>query len=124
MEERETAARSTKGGIKKGLKRMEEIKQAFYNVMHKYQKRFGEAGVMANLNTWAQKKATLLSLLRNHPNWNEAEKAIVFRFSEGRGIERDVVDEIGFSMLDIAREIVAPEDYPAFSEAFEAAIGE
>ena len=53
MEERETAARSTKGGIKKGLKRMEEIKQAFYNVMHKYQKRFGEAGVMANLNTWA-----------------------------------------------------------------------
>ena len=91
---------------------MEELKQAFYDVMHKYQKRFGEAGVMANLNTWAQRKARLLELLRRHPNWVEAEKAIVFRFSEGRDIERDVVDEIGFTMLDIAREAVAPEGYP------------
>ena len=124
MEKRKTAADSTAGSVTKGLKRMEELKQAFYDVMHKYQKRFGETGVMANLNTWAQKKASLISILRNHPNWNEAEKAIVFRFSEGRGIERDVVDEIAFTMLDIAREEVAPEGYQAFSEAFQAAIGE
>lgn len=103
---------------------MEELKQAFYEVMHKYQKKFGEAGVMANLNMWAQKKASLLEILRRHPNWVEAEKAIVFRFSEGRDIERDVVDEISFAMLDIARETVAPEGYPAFSEAFQAAVGE
>ena len=101
---------------------MEELKQAFYDVMHKYQKRFGEAGVMANLNTWAQRKARLLELLRRHPNWVEAEKAIVFRFSEGRDIERDVVDEIAFTMLDIARETVAPEGYPAFSDAFRAVV--
>ena len=103
---------------------MEELKQAFYDVMHKYQKRFGEAGVMANLNTWAQRKAGLLALLRRHPNWVEAEKAIVFRFSEGRDIERDVVDEIAFTMLDIAREAVAPEGYPAFSDAFQAVVSE
>ena len=108
----------------KGMKRMEELKQAFYDVMHKYQKRFGEVGVIANLNTWAQKKQTLLAILRKHPNWNETEKAIVFRFSEGRGIERDVVDEIAFAMQDIAREEITPEGYPAFSEAFHAAIGE
>lgn len=103
---------------------MEELKQAFYHVMHKYQKKFGEAGVVANLNTWAQKKARLLELLRHHPNWVEAEKAVVFRFSEGRDIERDVVDEIAFTMLDIARETVALEDYQAFCEAFQTAVGE
>ena len=33
---------------------MEELKQAFYEVMYKYHKAFGEVGVMANLNAWAQ----------------------------------------------------------------------
>lgn len=79
---------------------MEELKQAFYEVMYKYEKEFGEAGVMANLNAWARNKALLLELLRRHPAWNEETKAIVFTFDEGRGIEHDVVDEIAYAMED------------------------
>jgi len=56
---------------------MEELKKAFYEVMYKYEKSFGETGVMTNLNTWAQEKAGLLELLRRHPNWDEDAKAIV-----------------------------------------------
>ena len=81
---------------------MEELKQAFYEVMYKYEKSFGETGVMANLNEWAKNKAFLLDLLRHHPGWDEDAKAIVFTFDEGRGIEHDVVDEIAFTMEDIA----------------------
>lgn len=83
---------------------MEELKQAFYEVMYKYEKKFGEPGVMANLNAWAQNKAPLLELLSRHPQWDEEAKAIVFHFDEGRGIDRDVVDEVSFTMEDIAAE--------------------
>lgn len=62
---------------------MEELKKAFYEVMYKYEKSFGETGVMTNLNLWAQEKAGLLELLRRHPNWDEDAKAIVFSFDEG-----------------------------------------
>lgn len=75
--------------FRKGLKRMEELKKAFYEVMYKYEKSFGETGVMTNLNLWAQEKAGLLELLRRHPNWDEDAKAIVFSFDEGRGIQRE-----------------------------------
>ena len=88
---------------------MEELKQAFYEVMYKYHKAFGEVGVMANLNAWAQNKAFLLELLRRHPAWNEEAKAIVFTFDEGRGIEHDVVDEIAFAMEDLASEQIKEE---------------
>lgn len=88
---------------------MEELKQAFYEVMYKYKKEFGEAGVMANLNAWAQNKAFLLELLRRHPAWNEEAKAIVFTFDEGRGIEHDAVDEIAFAMEDLASEQIKEE---------------
>ena len=86
---------------------MEELKKAFYEVMYKYEKSFGETGVMTNLNLWAQEKAGLLELLRRHPNWDEDAKAIVFSFDEGRGIQRDVVDEIAFTMEDLAAEQIS-----------------
>ncbi len=35
---------------------MEELKNAFYEVMYKYEKSFGENGVMANLNAWNDAK--------------------------------------------------------------------
>lgn len=88
---------------------MEELKQAFYEVMYKYEKSFGETGVMANLNEWAKNKAFLLDLLRHHPGWDEDAKAIVFTFDEGRGIEHDVVDEIAFTMEDLAAEQIKDE---------------
>ena len=103
---------------------MEELKKAFYEVMCKYQKYFGEDGVMANLNTWASAKAPLLELLRRHPNWNEEAKAVILEFQEGRGIERDVVDEVAFGMMEIADETIPFENKDTFRLVFNAAIGE
>ncbi len=103
---------------------MEELKQAFYEVMYKYQKKFGAAGVRANLNAWMQAKAPLITLLRRHPDWVEAEKAVIIRFSEGRGIERDVVDETAFALLDIAQQTIPADRLDAFRDAFNAIISE
>ncbi len=103
---------------------MKELKKVFYDVMYKYEKSFSEQGVIDNLNAWAEAKASLLDLLRKHPNWNENAKAVVVEFSEGRGIAKDIVDEVAFSMLAIASEAVAEDRLPAFLAAFNAAIGE
>ena len=67
---------------------MDELKQQFYEVMHKYQKPFSEEGVTANLTQWNEPKQGLLQLLRRHPLWNEKELAIVFRVEERREIDR------------------------------------
>lgn len=67
---------------------MDELKQQFYEVMHKYQKPFSEEGVTANLTQWNEQKQGLLQLLRRHPLWNEKELAIVFRVEERREIDR------------------------------------
>ena len=39
---------------------MDELKQQFYEVMHKYQKPFSEEGVAANLTQWYEQKQGLL----------------------------------------------------------------
>lgn len=103
---------------------MEKLKNAFYEVMYKYQKSFGERGVMKNLNAWAAAKDKLLALLRLHPNWDEAAKAVVIEFSEGRGIEPDVVDEIAFIMRGLAEEVIPKDRRGAFLIAFNAAVSE
>jgi len=41
---------------------MDELKQQFYEVMHKYQKPFSEEGVTANLTQWYEQKQGLLQL--------------------------------------------------------------
>ena len=43
---------------------MDELKQQFYEVMHKYQKPFSAEGVTANLTQWYEQKQGLLQLLR------------------------------------------------------------
>lgn len=103
---------------------MEELKNAFYEVMYKYEKSFSEQGVMENLNAWANAKTSLLSLLRRHPDWNETAKAVVIEFNEGRGIEQDVIDEIAFTMQGIAAEAIPEDRRNAFLQAFNAAVGE
>ncbi|MCM1488871.1 MAG: hypothetical protein NC203_10950, partial [Firmicutes bacterium] len=104
---------------------MEELKQAFYEVMYKYEKSFGEVGVMANLNAWANSKAPLLELLRRHPSWDEAAKAIVFHYDEGRGIEPDVIDEAAFTLEDLAMEQIGNEqDKENFRVSLRAAAAE
>ena len=103
---------------------MEQLKNAFYEVMYKYQKSFSEEGVMENLRSWASGKAELLALLRRHPDWNEDAKAVVIPFKEGRGIDRDVVDETAFNLLGIAEEQIAAENINAFRVAISVAVGE
>lgn len=103
---------------------MKELQEAFYEVMYKYEKSFGEDGVTAILTEWEKNKAPLLELLRHHPNWREEEKAVVLEFAEGRGIERDVVDEIVFTMLEMAGDIIPAERQEDFRAAFQAAVVE
>ena len=82
---------------------MDELKQQFYEVMHKYQKPFSEEGVTANLTQWCEQKQRLLQLLRKHPLWNEKELAIVFRVEERREIDRITVDETRAAILELGR---------------------
>ena len=82
---------------------MDELKQQFYEVMHKYQKPFSEEGVTANLTQWYEQKQGLLQLLRRHPLWNEKELAIVFRVEERREIDRATVDETRAAILELGR---------------------
>ena len=82
---------------------MDELKQQFYEVMHRYQKPFSEEGVTANLMQWYEQKQGLLQLLRKHPLWNEKELAIVFRVEERREIDRTTVDETRAAILELGR---------------------
>lgn len=101
---------------------MDTLTAAFCDVMHKYQKAFSMEGVRANLTAWQTAKSGLLGLLRNHPDWDEQEKAIIFRLSEGRDIDHDMVDECLFEMLDLAKEAeLAEEQWADFSVALAAA---
>ena len=103
---------------------MEELKKAFYDVMYKYGKPFSEQGVMTNLNAWASAKEPLLKMLRLHPSWNEEAKAVVLEFKEGREIDRSVIDEVSYEMLEIAEELIPADRIEAFRTAFKAAVGE
>lgn len=104
---------------------MNELKSAFYEVMYKYGKSFGEAGVMANLKAWETSKAPLLSLLRRHPNWVEKEKAIVFNYKENRAFDRGVIDEAAYFIEEMAEEQIHEADEKGnFLVAFRAAITE
>lgn len=104
---------------------MDALTQAFYDVMYKYEKHFSAQGVKANLDAWRENKGALITMLRNHPGWNEQEMAIVFDLSEGRGIDRDVVDECRFGLVDLAHEMDLPqEQHNNFELALTAATAE
>lgn len=103
---------------------MKELQQAFYEVMYKYEKPFSEKGVTANLNAWQKEKGPLIELLRRHPNWNEQALAVVFDYSEGRGIDPDVVDEICYTLTDLANEVIPESQRGDFKAALTAAVSE
>ena len=101
---------------------MDELKQQFYEVMHKYQKPFSEEGVVANLTQWYEQKQGLLQLLRKHPLWNEKELAIVFRVEERREIDRITVDETRAAILELGRRACTDDTvYENFETALRAA---
>ena len=101
---------------------MDELKQQFYEVMHKYQKPFSEEGVTANLTQWCEQKQGLLQLLRKHPLWNEKELAIVFRVEERREIDRITVDETRAAIQELGRRACTDDTvYENFETALRAA---
>ena len=101
---------------------MDELKQQFYEVMHKYQKPFSEEGVTANLTQWYEQKQGLLQFLRRHPLWNEKELAIVFRVEERREIDRITVDETRAAILELGRRACTDDTvYENFETALRAA---
>ena len=101
---------------------MDELKQQFYEVMHKYQKPFSEEDVTANLTQWNEQKQGLLQLLRRHPLWNEKELAIVFRVEERREIDRITVDETRAAILELGRRACTDDTvYENFETALRAA---
>ena len=101
---------------------METLQHQFYGVMHKYQIAFSKRGVTANLNKWWGNKRGLYDLLRGHPNWDEQELAIVFRFSEERELDHNIVDEAKFEMMELARECgLGGEELSNFETALNAA---
>ena len=101
---------------------MDALKNAFYDVMYFYDLSFTPTGVEANLAKWREAKAPLLELLRRHPNWNEQELAIVFDFSEGRGIDHNCVDESKFELTLLAQDAgLTPEELEDFTAALDAA---
>ena len=104
------------------MKELSELKNEFYEVMYKYEKSFSEKGVMADLTAWQTAKADLLSLLRRHPDWNEAEQAIIFDCNQALSIQPDTVDETAFTLLDIASEILSGEHLEDFRAALHAAV--
>ena len=72
---------------------MDELKQQFYEVMHKYQKPFSEEGVTANLTQWNEQKQGLCSfcvgirygMRKNWQScsaWRNAEKSTVSRWTK------------------------------------------
>lgn len=89
---------------------MELLRHQFYDVMYKYKIAFSEKGVTANLNEWQTNKRGLYDLLRRHPNWDERELAVVFRFSEERELDHNIVDEAKFEMMELARECGLADD--------------
>ena len=104
---------------------MNDLKSAFYEVMYKYEKCFGETGVMANLKAWEESKAPLLELLRRHPNWVEKEKAIVFNYSENRELDHGVIDEAAYFLEEMAEEQIHEiAEQENFIVAFRAAVTE
>lgn len=104
------------------MKELTELKSEFYEVMYKYEKSFSEKGVMANLMAWQTAKVSLLQLLRQHPDWNEAEQAIIFDCNQALSIQPDTVDETAFTLLDIASEILSGEQLEDFRTALHAAV--
>ena len=104
------------------MKELSALKSEFYEVMYKYEKSFSEKGVMANLMAWQTAKVSLLQLLRQHPDWNETEQAIIFDCNQALSIQPDTVDETAFTLLDIASEILSGEHLEDFRAALHAAV--
>ena len=65
---------------------MNTLTEQFYDVMYKYRKSFGIAGVQKNLEQWKAGKTDLHALLQKHPDWNEDEMAVGLHYDDIRDL--------------------------------------
>lgn len=101
---------------------MNTLTEQFYDVMHKYGKSFGIAGVQKNLEQWKAGKKDLHALLQKHPDWNEDEMAVVLHYEDIRDIDRSCVDEGVFEMTQLAKDCgLCGELFDNFTGALDAA---
>ena len=101
---------------------MGTLTDQFYDVMHKYRKSFGSAGVQKNLEQWKARKKELHALLHKHTHWNEDELAVVLHYEDIRDIDRSCVEEAVFEMEQLARDCgLCGELYDNFTGALDAA---
>ncbi len=104
---------------------MEFLVKQFYEVMCKYGKYFSEQGVITNLAKWHENKGPLVSLLRNHPDWDEDAMAIIFQLVESREIDHELVGRHQLSLLALADESQLPQEQSdSFRESLVAATHE
>ena len=104
------------------MKAMDTLTNQFYDVMHKYEKTFGIAGVQKNLEQWSEGKRDLLALLRRHSDWHEEELAVVLQYDEIRDIDATCVREAVFEMKQLARDCgLRDNQYDNFVCALDAA---
>jgi hypothetical protein len=89
---------------------MEAIKQAFYEVMCKYEKHFSAYGVCKNLRAWEKAKSPLLSLLRRHPNWDEDALAVVFGVTEKRETDSHAVNEKRLRLIALTEALTLTDE--------------
>ena len=101
---------------------MNTLTEQFYDVMYKYRKSFGIAGVQKNLEQWKAGKKDLHALLQKHPDWNEDEMAVVLHYEDIRDIDRSCVDEGVFEMTQLAKDCgLCGELFDNFTGALDAA---
>lgn len=101
---------------------MNTLTEQFYDVMYKYRKSFGIAGVQKNLEQWKAGKKDLHALLQKHPDWNEDELAVVLHYEDIRDIDRSCVDEAVFEMTQLAKDCgLCGELFDNFTGALDAA---
>ena len=111
--------------LKGKLIMIETLIDSFYDVMYKYRKHFSEHGVRANLERWLEMKTPLISILRNHPNWNETELAVVFDVVESRDINPEEVNTNRAALIQLAHSNISNEsDFQNFYDAICAATAE
>lgn len=57
-------------------------------------------GIHANVKEWYEKKKDLFTLFRNHPNWVEEAKAIVFTSTERRLPDANIVYDYSYRIIN------------------------
>jgi hypothetical protein len=71
-------------------------------VLDKHKIAYEKSGVQKNLDAFCENKATLLNLLRKHPNWNENALAVIFDAGDIRTRSEEEIEKRRLELESIA----------------------